>query len=95
MPDFAARMDTSGTYRPILEVVVRAGRVRRRLKAVVDSGADRSIIPAELLGDLIAFEDLPSVGMAGGLGAVEHHLRDKRPRHRTGYLPALRGSRPG
>lgn len=88
MPDFAARMDTSGTYRPILEVVVRAGRVRRRLKAVVDSGADRSIIPAELLGDLIAFEDLPSVGMAGD-------LRDKRPPHRTGYLPALRGSRPG
>ena len=76
MPDFVARMDSSGTYRPIVEVVVRTGRVRRRLKALVDSGADRSIIPAELLGDLVTFEELPSAGTAGGLGAVELRSAD-------------------
>lgn len=76
MPQFSARIHAAGIYRPLVEVVLRAGRVRRRLTALVDSGADLSLIPAELLEDLMPFESLARAGQAAGVGIAEMRSAD-------------------
>ena len=76
MPEFSAQTDPTGTYLPLGEIVLRAGPIRRAMPALIDSGADRTVMPAELVSDILPFDDLMPVGRAGGLGSVEIRLAE-------------------
>ena len=61
---------SDGVFSPTIEVVIRAPGEPYALLAVVDSGADSTILSAEYLPASVTYADLPVLGEAQGVGGT-------------------------